>query len=214
MRYSAAFLARPSVMKLLFDTDAFCKLGIASLLEDVAQIFGAQLQECGRLYALSFMLRKGGLRKLYGGPACDLLIPVADALLAIPDPSVAWIEKLTAVEAIDPGEAQIFSVAAEQGQPFVSGDKRALKALKGIGDFIPALERRVVVIEAVLLALCDRIGQEEMRRRVTPLVVVDQMVDVCFSSGNPDPSTALLSYLEAIECELAPLRLWNPRGQG
>ncbi len=36
-------------MKLLFDTDAFCKLGIASLLEDVAHIFGATLQECGRL---------------------------------------------------------------------------------------------------------------------------------------------------------------------
>jgi hypothetical protein len=199
-------------MKLLFDTDTFCKLGIASLLEDAARLFHATLQECGRLYALSFMLRKGGLRKLYGGPACDELIPVANALPVMPDPSVVWLEKLTAIESIDPGEAQIFCVAAEQGQPFLSGDKRALKALKGIGDFVPVLGGRVVAMEAVLLALCDSIGQEEIRQRVAPLAAVDRMVEVCFSSGNQDPSTALLSYYRALEGELAPLRLWNPRG--
>lgn len=199
-------------MKLLFDTDAFCKLGIASLLQDVAQIFGAQLQECGRLYALPFMLRKGRLRSLFGGPACDALIPVANALPVMPDPSVAWLEKLTAIEAIDPGEAQVFAVAAERGHPFLSGDKRALIALKNIGDFITVLDGRVVILEAILLALCDRLGQEEMRLRVAPLAAVDRMVEVCFSSGNPDPSTALMSYYRALEMELAPLKLWDPRG--
>ncbi len=199
-------------MKLLFDTDAFCKLGIASLLQDVAQIFGAQLQECGRLYALPFMLRKGRLRSLFGGPACDALIPVANALPVMPDPSVAWLEKLTAIEAIDPGEAQVFAVAAERGHPFLSGDKRALIALKIIDDIITVLDGRVVILEAILLALCDRLGQEEMRRRVAPLAAVDRMVAVCFSSGNPDPSTALMSYYRALEMELAPLKLWDPRG--
>ncbi len=130
-------------MKLLFDTDAFCKLGRAGLLEDTAQIF---------------------------------------------------------------------AVAAELGCPFLSGDKRSLKALKDIGDFIPVLDGRVVVLEAVLLVLCDTIGQEEVRQRMTPLAMVDRMVDICFSSGNQDPSTALLSYYWALEGELAPLRIWNPRG--
>ena len=181
-------------MKLLFDTDAFCKLGIASLLQDVAQIFGAQLQECGRLYALPFMLRKGRLRSLFGGPACDALIPVADVIPVMPDPSVAWLEKLRGIEAIDPGEAQIFAVAAEHAQPFLSGDKRALNALKGIGEFVPAIEARVVTMEAVLLALCDIIGQEKMRQRVAPLIAVDQMFAVCFSQSNPSPSDAIGSY--------------------
>jgi len=201
-------------MKLLVDTDAFCKLGIAGLLEDTARLFGAKLQEYGRLPALPYMLRRGRLRKLYGGPACDALIPIANAILLVPQPSVIWLEKLTAIEAIDPGEAQIFAVAAEQGQPFLSGDKRALNALKGVDDFIPALDGRVVVMEAVLLALCDRLGQEEMRQRVAPLAAVDRMLEVCFSKGNPDPSTALMSYYRALEIELAPLKLWNPRGQG
>ncbi|MBI5317048.1 MAG: hypothetical protein HZB34_13870 [Nitrospirae bacterium] len=199
-------------MKLLFDTDAFCKLGIASLLQDAAQIFGGQLQECGRLYALPFMLKKGRLRNLFGGPACDALIPVADVIPVMSDPSVTWLEKLTGIEAIDPGEAQIFAVAAELGQPFLSGDKRALIALKNIDDFITVLDGRVVILEAVLLALCDRLGQEEMRLRVAPLAAVDRMVEVCFSSGNPDPSTALMSYYRALKMELAPLKLWDPRG--
>ncbi len=198
-------------MKLLFDTDVFCKLGIASLLENAANCFGAKLQECGRLPALPFMLRRGSLRKLYGGPACDALIPIANAIPVVPQPRDIWLEKLTAVEAIGPGEAQIFAVAADQRQPFLSGDKRALNALKGVGDFVPAINGRIVVMEAILLALCDTVGLEEIRQRITPLVTVDKMINVCFSSRNQNPSTALLSYYQALEHELAPLKLWNPR---
>ena len=201
-------------MKLLVDTDVFCKLGISSLLEDAARIFGTSLQECGRLPALPFMLRRGRLRKLFGALACDALIPVADSMLEMPQPGVIWLEKLTAIEAIDPGEAQIFAMAAEQGQRFLSGDKRALNALKGVDAFIPALDGRVVVMEAVLLALCDRIGPEQIRQRVAPLIAVDRMVAVCFSSENPNPLEALISYFEDIKTKLAPLQLWNPRGGG
>jgi hypothetical protein len=199
-------------MKPLFDTDAFCKLGISNLLEDTARIFSVTLQDCGRLYALPFMLRKGSLRRLYGGPACDQLIPVANAIPLVPDPPVAWLERLIGVDAIDPGEAQIIGVAAEKMQPFISGDKRALHALKGISDFVRALEGRVVVIEAVLLALCDEMGDENIRQRVGPLVVVDRVASVCFSEGNQSPSDALLSYFRDLEANLAPLQLWSPRG--
>lgn len=64
-------------MKLLFDTDAFCKIGIANLLPDVAQLFGAELQECSRLYALPFMLRKGSLER------CMENLPVTDCSLSL-----------------------------------------------------------------------------------------------------------------------------------
>jgi hypothetical protein len=201
-------------MKLLIDTDVFCKLGIAGLLEDTARLFDAQLQECGRLPALPYMLQRGSLSKLYGEAACNALIPVANAIPVVPKPNITWLDRLTAVEAIGPGEAEIFAVAAELGKLFLSGDKRALRALKSIKEFIPVLANRIVALESVLLALCDRLGQEEMRQRVAPLAAVDRMVEVCFSSGNPDPSTALMSYYRALEMELAPLKLWNPRGQG
>lgn len=200
-------------MKLLVDTDVFCKLGIARLLEDAARIFGARLQECGRLPALPFMLQRGSLRKLYGGAACDALVPVASAIPVMPQPNITWLDRLTAIEAIGPGEAQIFAVAAESGQMFLSGDKRALRALKAVEDFVPVLAEHVVVLESIMLALCDRFGHEEIRQRIAPLATTDRMFEVCFSSGNPDPSAALLSYYKALESELAPLKLWNPRGQ-
>lgn len=201
-------------MKLLVDTDVFCKLGIARLLEDAALILGARLQECGRLPALPFILQRGSLQKLYGEAACNALIPVASAIPVMPQPNITWLDRLAAIEAIGPGEAQIFAVAAESGQMFLSGDKRALRALKDVEELIPALAGRVVVLEAVMLALCDSFGHEEIRQRTAPLATVDQMVKVCFSSRNPDPSAALLSYYRALEIELAPLKLWNPRGQG
>ena len=109
-------------MKLLVDTDAFCKLGVAGLVKEAAQIFSAGLQECGRLPALPYMLRKGRLRKLYGGQAFDALIPIADAMPAMPQPSSTWLDKLTPLDAIDPGEAQIFATAAETGLPARSCD--------------------------------------------------------------------------------------------
>lgn len=197
-------------MKLLFDTDAFCKIGIANLLPDVAELFGATLQECRRLYALPFMMRKGSLRKMYGESACDRLLPLANLVPVMPDSSVTWLEKVAGVEVIDPGEAQVFAVAAEYAKPFLSGDKRALNGLKSIGEFVPAVGGRVVTMEAVFLALCDRIGQDEIRRRVAPLLAMDQMVAVCFSDTNPCPSVALGSYLMDLQAKLSPLQLWNP----
>lgn len=201
-------------MKLLVDTDVFCKLGIANLLEEAARIFGASLQECGRLPALPFMLRRGGLRKLFGEPACDALIPIATSMPEVQKPDDTWLEKLTGIEAIGPGEILIFARAGECGLPFWSGDKRALRALKGVAEFIPALAGHVVVLEAILLALCDRLGHEQVRRRIAPLVALDHVVEICFSRENTDPSHALLSYYRALGLELTPLELWDPRGRG
>src|SRR5688572_31331079 len=56
-------------MRLLIDSDAFCKLAICELLDDAAAVLGASSAECGRLPALAFMLRKGNLRRKLGAKA-------------------------------------------------------------------------------------------------------------------------------------------------
>jgi len=48
-------------MRLLVDSDAFCKLAASDLLSDAAMLFDAELPDCGRLPALPYMLRRGGL---------------------------------------------------------------------------------------------------------------------------------------------------------
>jgi len=199
-------------MKLLVDTDAFCKLGVAEFLPDAANIFNASLQECGRLPALPYMLRKGVLRNRYGAEACDALISMANTMPMIQQPGFDWLDKLTAIPDIDPGEAQIFAAAAESGLIIVSGDKRALRALRNVGGFADVLAGRIVVLEAVLLALCDRVGPEKVRQQIAPLIALDKVVEVCFSpSGGSDPREGLESYYRAVVADVEPLALWKPQ---
>lgn len=201
-------------MRALLDTDAFCKLAVAGVLENAVRLLGADLKECGRLAALPYMLRRGRLRKVFGGDVCDALIPVAESVPVAVQPGDLWLDKLTPIPAIDPGEAQIFAAAAEAGLILVSGDKRALRALKEVPGFADALAGRIVTFEGILLVLCGQLGPEEMRHRVQALIASDKMVSVCFSVGNPDPRSALSSYQQSLESELHPLVLWNPRQGG
>lgn len=197
-------------MKLLLDSDAFCKLAVGGVLRDAVRLVGADLQDCGRLPALPYMLRKGRFRKWFGPGTCDALAPVAEEMPMIPQPSDVWLDRLTPVQAIDPGEAQLCALAAETNVAIISGDKRALRALKEINGYPKALAGRIMVLEAVLLALCDRLGPDVVRGRVQPLLTSDRVVQVCFSTGNPDPQAALLSYYRDLVAELDPLVLWDP----
>jgi hypothetical protein len=201
-------------MKLLLDTDVFCKLQLAGLLDEAVGALAADLAECGRVAALPHMLRRGRLRKMHGAEACDALAGVAEALPVLPQPSDEWLEKLVPIEDVDVGEAQIFAAAAEFGLVVVSGDKRALRALKHVDGFALALAGRIVVLEAVLLALHDRLGTETLRERTRPIAGVDTVVRVCFSSETEDPRVALVSYFESLRAELKPLVLWDPRAGG
>ena len=201
-------------MLLLVDTDAFCKLAVGGVLHDAARLWGVNLMGCRRLPALPYMLRRGRLRKVFGPDACDALIPVANMVPVVTRPSDSWLDRITLIQAIDPGEALMFAAAAEASLFVLTGDKRALRALKGVPGFPEALHGRIIVIEAVFLALCDRYGADDIRRRVQGLATTDKVIEICFSPGNQDPQGALLSFYRSLALELAPLVLWEPRPEG
>lgn len=98
-----------ALMPLLVDTDAFGKLGVSGLLAPTAELLGVDLASCARLAALPHMLRRGSLRRQYGDTAADQLLAIADAMAVVPDASTAWLDRLTGVPQIDPGEVQIFA---------------------------------------------------------------------------------------------------------
>ena len=197
-------------MKLLVDTDAFCKLGVAALLDDAVGILNVVRSDCGRLSALPYMLRRGTLVQHYGAITCSALAPLADDMAAIPRAKDATLEPLVAIDAIDPGEAQLFAVAKELDLMILSGDKRALHALKHVPDFSRALSGRIVVLETVLLALLEKLGTDILRRRVAPLIPRDVMAKSCFSSHSVNPSECLHSYYRHLAKGVHPLRLWAP----
>lgn len=156
------------------------------------------------------MLRRGRLREALGAPIADFLAPLANRMPSCRSPSAAWLDRLARVESIDPGEALLLATAAEIGVPVITNDKRALLAVRSIEGFPSALSGQIVVLEAILIALCDRLGVEELRRRIQPTMPADKMVQVCFSAENPDPRAALLSYYERLSADVVPIVLWHP----
>lgn len=197
-------------MQLLIDSDVFCKLGIAGLLEDAIAVLGASPAMSGRLPALPHMLRRGRLVRTYGEEACGKLLALAEAIPPIPTPEPLWLDKTAQVPSIDPGEAQLFASAAADGLLVLTGDKRALFALKDIEGFETALAGHIVVFEALLLALCDKLGVADVARRLQPLIPSDRTLRVCFSEDGTDPRDGLLSYFRSLVAETAPLLLWQP----
>ena len=196
-------------MRLLVDSDAFSKLAASDLLSDAAALFHAKLPECGRLPALPYMLQRGGLPQTYGAAACERLIPLAESMPPVEHASTSWLEQLTPIPAVDPGEAILFAAAADLKLPVVSGDMRSLRALKSLDRFREALTGRIVLLEAVLLALCGHLGAAAVRARVKSVLQADTVMRVCFSPEVREPELGLRSYLRDRRSELAPLVLWG-----
>jgi len=195
----------------LVDTDIFCKLGISELLPKAIGLLGADIKECGRLAALPHMLKRGSLTKTFSFQQCEDLIPIAQSMPVVDQVDDVWLDKLTQVQSIDIGEAQLFAAGAENGLIVMTRDKRALRALKNISGFPESLAGRIVVMEAILIALCDEFGSDDVRQCVRDLIALDKMVQICFSSSVSDPVEGLMSYYASLKVELNPLVLWDPR---
>lgn len=111
-------------MRLLVDSDAFCKLAVGGLFEDALRALQLEPADCARLAALPRILERGRLRRRLGDEACDALIPTARSIPVIPAGASEWVDQLTLIVDIDAGEAQIFAVAAELDLLVISGDSR------------------------------------------------------------------------------------------
>ena len=200
-------------MLLLLDTDLFCKLGIVGLFDAALDALGVAESDCRRLAALPHMLRRGSLPRRYGQVQCEALASRAQAIGIIPAAASAWLDMLTDAPDVDPGEAQLLAVAAETGAWLLTGDKRALRTVAQVTGFPEALAARIITFEAVLLLLCQRLGDTSVRRALSPLAE-DQVVRICFSPSNAAPTDALHSYQNSLQTEVHPLLLWNPEQGG
>ena len=138
-------------MKLLVDSDAYCKLGVAGPLADALGVIGVDIAECYKLPALPHMLRRGRLRRNYGAEACDRMLATAEAMPAMVQPSGLWLDRLLKIDTVDPGEAAILAAGAEFGHLVITGDKRALHAAKDVEGLAVALQGRLIVLEPVLI---------------------------------------------------------------
>lgn len=143
----------------------------------------------------------------------EVLIAAAVSFPTMPEPSAEWLDKMATAIAIDPGEAQIYALAAEHGALVLTGDKRALKAVSLLPELYTKLDGNIVTMEAVLLGLIVQMTDADLRARGKVLGTYDQMAKAVFASSNSALDNALGSYFVSLEAESAPLKLWRPSGQ-
>lgn len=197
--------------QLLIDTDAFCKLAAADLLDEALALLGVDRAQCATLPALPHMLARGSLLKKYGDHEADRIRKLAGLFPVAPTSSSTWLDVLSAEFSIDPGEAQLFALAADQGIRILTGDKRALEALAKVSSIHPYLSGRVVTLEPVLMGLANRMPDEELRRKGKVLGQHDSMARAVFASVGSVLCEALDSYMRDLESRTKPLELWRHR---
>ncbi len=197
-------------MRVLIDTDALCKLAAIGLLEEAATRLGADPKAIERLPALPAMLRRGHLRRELGADLADELLAIANSLPVIPIAPAKTAELLAGRPEIDPGEVQLLALTAEADVLLLSGDKRALRAAANQTVLAARLSRKVVCLEAILLGLCESLGEARVRQAAKARLGIDKVFSICLSPGNASPTDCLQRYLSDIQGQMRPLVLWAP----
>ena len=198
---------------LLIDNDIFCKLGAGHLFLDAVASLGAYYDQCRRTPGLPYMLRRGSLRNHLGPDLARCLGPLANSIDSITAPSADWLSPLTTVPNIDPGEAVLFAAAAQDDQQqslIMTGDKRAVVALKDVVPCRDRLNGRIVTLEAILIHLLDTLSEARLRCHLEPIRHLDVMLSICLNPDNADPFGCLRSYFHGTVHEAQPLVLWHP----
>lgn len=200
-------------MGLLVDTDAFCKLGVCDgVLDLVTAALDGSATQPQRLAALPHMLKRGRLKKRLGDDNCAKLLSMAAPLPEVKIESNELLDLMTGETDIDPGEALLFAACIEQDAQLVTADKRAIRAVNGIGDVRTELAGRLVTMEAALLAVGADTDLKTLKSVMQPAAALDTMVKVAFSPGDADPADALTSYLRSFANEVGEDLLWLPPG--
>jgi hypothetical protein len=204
----------PSRPQLLIDSDAFCKLAAANLLDDALALLGLTSAQCARLPSLPHMLRRGRLRKTLGDTVANALDPIAQSITAMDEPSEAWLEPLVENPAIDVGEAQIYALAAEHELLALTGDRRSVVEVSKVPQVRQRLDGRVVTLEAVLLGLAGTMAEADLRSGGSLLAQYDSMARAVFKSPRSSLKEGLESYLGDLQREAGSMALWRPGNGG
>ncbi len=175
-------------MNCLMDNDVILKLAATQLLDE----WKTKAIKDGKIRigasAKYFFRKKKDLPKKFGEAAVKLSVNFAEKIETVSDvDNPADYEGLIGIPGIDAGEAILFSAAIRLPDfVIVSGDKVALKALKGSSDFDvlkKKLKGRIIAFEQVILALIRKGNFESIRERVVAAQKIDTVLEVVFGMG-------------------------------
>lgn len=197
--------------KLLIDNDAFVLFAGAGMLDAVLQLLGFAPADVLRLPSLPSMLGRGRAFKDYP-PDVKQRAQIACERFATVDakPDAKLLQALVGVQNIDDTDAVLYALLAENPNwMFLSGDKRAMKALCNeptIAHVRDAVRGRVVCIEMVVDQLVRAATAAAICEAFKPLRPVSRTLSVVLSDGNAaDHAQCLIattSYYADIKSDL------------
>jgi hypothetical protein len=207
-----------AVPRLLIDNDVFILLAGSELLEEAARILGLDLAEARRLQSLPFIVRRNQARGRLPAAVADAVLSMCARIPVLDEePEIERLQALSDVQAIDPGEAVLFAVLAQQPVSLlITNDKRAVQTLA----ITPKLEvvrvavaGRIITLETLLLALLERQTTLDLATALAPVLPLDTMLRVAFSEHSvthPNQCReALEAYRAALEAVVGADFLWK-----
>ena len=178
----------PFGTSLLVDVDAMCKLAHWRLLELLPAITGVALPACSTLVSTKFRALKA-IDKPDGKvfrcvDAAKAVVSTVEAFAVLPQPDPALLAQFQDIAGIDSGEAVMLARLIEDSSTlFLTGDKRALRAVAAMDDRVRAsIAERVVPVECVIKCVLDAFGIDELRARVCTWKDVDKAIAIVMGS--------------------------------
>lgn len=178
----------PSGKSLLVDVDAMCKLAHWRMLELLPAITGVDPPACSTLASTKFRALKSLVMpdgKVFRCvDAAKSVVSAVETFGAMPQPDPALLPLFQNIAGIDAGEAVMLARLIEDPNTlFLTGDKRALRAVAAMDDKIRAtIAERVVPVECIIKCVLDAFGIDELRARVCTWKDVDKAVAIVMGS--------------------------------
>ncbi len=170
------------------DSDIFVLLSGASLMRELVAAAGFGLSSARRLQPLPHMLGKKKMLKKYPAGVREKTIAWCSQVESVTArPKGPFLAQLGLVRGIDPGEAELFAVAAETpGSLIATGDKRACRALKaaeGLEGAKAALQGKIICLETALELLLERRGFSALVGPLTQIRGLNKTLGALLSQG-------------------------------
>lgn len=192
---------------LLVDADALAKLSHWNLLDDVEVATGRRWSDAStfsslRVRAVKAVDRPDGklFRSSEAAQRASRVLEQMRPLPLVQDSLIAWAERATG---IDPGEAQLFSVAMNSDALVLTGDKRALRTVSALSEAVwRPLCGKVMIVEQVVSVALQQRGLFDLRARICPDREIDRAIAFVMGSNcdasEDSVSEGLRSYVSEI----------------
>lgn len=172
---------------LYIDVDAACKLAHWNILQGLPELTGFQWNEIATVSSLKYRAQRATAipdgRLFHTADAAKNVLACLEQMGELPEPQIALFSMFENSQQIDTGEAVLLALAMGDTQGyFMTGDKRALRAISQLRDCVDSISGRIIMIEQILLMSLERKGHSWLQENVCPNKNIDKAVSVIMGS--------------------------------